>query len=207
MDPDAGEPFVTTRRDSFPEDRGYPSHAPRAHIVERSTNDSRVGDRGPLRQGTGDFEPRRSNKRLRYTIPLRYKRKPAQDEEKGLQNGHATPVRPLSLEREASRGSVPHLQQEFLEIVSTQYAVPDDEGQEVVTLTFKDGVAKAQQEQPRCESRWRHIQSEAMTFRQFINQVMRVRPQENSSSFVAVLLIRRRLQALKMQIWLLSHDA
>lgn len=181
MDPDAEEPIVTTRRDSFPEDRGYPSHATRAHIVERSTNDSRFGDRGILRQGTADFEPRRRNKRLRYTIPLRYKRRSPRDEEKATgeekesQNGYTTSSRPLSLEREASKGSTAFLQQEFLEIISTQYAIPDDDGQEVVTLTIKDGQAKVKQAQPRCESRWRHIQSEAMTFRQFINQVMRVR--------------------------------
>lgn len=182
MDPDAEEPFVTTRRDSFPEHKGYPSQSTRAPVVERGTNDWRFDEGGILRQGTADFEPRRRNKRLRYTIPLRYKRKASQDEEKAIleekesQNGYSIPIRPISLDREASKGSTAFIQQEFLEIVSTQYAVPDDDGQEVVTLTVKDVSAKAKQDQPRCESRWRHIQSEAITFRQFTNQVMRVRP-------------------------------
>jgi len=205
MDPDAGEPFVTTRRDGFPEDRGYPSHTTRTPIVERSTNDSRFDDRGLFRQGTGDIEPKRRNRRLQYTIPLRYNRKTPRDEEKGLveekgsQDGYTAPVSPLGIERETSTA---FLQSEFLEIVSTQYSVPDDDGQEVVTLTVKDRAVKAKPEQPRCESRWRHIQNDAITFRQFINQVMRVWSQLVSKPFVALLLIRHRHPASKTQIWL-----
>ena len=186
MDPDAEEPFVPTRRESFPEDRAYPSSAPRAHVVERTTNDSRFATRDILREGTTeDFESRRRNKRVRYTIPLRYRRRSQRDEEKGLEgedgltNGFASPGKPLSLEREASKASAAFIQPICLEIISTQYSIPDDDGQEVVTLTVKDDPAKSKQEQPRCcESRWKHIQSDAMTFKHFVNQVMRVWPRQ-----------------------------
>ena len=171
-----GDPFAAERRDSFPDHRGYPSQIGRSRIKERHTNDSHGDERGIQRQETGDFEPGKRNKRLKFTIPLKYNRKRLQDEEhgyfdeKGGQNGFGTPLD--GIDREYSSGSQAFQQAECLEIVSTQYAVPEDDGQEVVTLTYKDGAAKAREEQLRCESRWKHIQSTAMTFRDFMNQVM-----------------------------------
>ena len=172
MDRDAEKPFVVDRANSFPRDRGYPSNGPHDHVVERSTNDSFFADRHLHRQGTGDFENRRPNKRLRYTIPLRRKRRHTGDEEKGFDEKRH-PARP-GVERETSRGAAPYLPQDLYEIISTQFWVPDEEGREVVTLTVNDDTTKTKQEKVSYESVWRHIQSEAMTFKQFHKEVMRL---------------------------------
>ena len=193
MDRDAEKPFVVGRANSFPRDRRYPLNGPHNHIVERSTNDSFFADRHLQRQGTGDFENRRPNKRLRYTIPLRRKRRHTGDEEKGFDEkggngGH--PARP-GLEREISRGAAPYLSQDLYEIISTQFWVPDDEGREVVTLTVNDDTAKTKQEKISYESVWRHIQSEAMTFKQFHKEVMRLPGLEDDDLALAARLLNK----------------
>lgn len=167
------EPFTFDRTDSFPIDRAYPSRSTRSQIPKRPTGDSLLlDDRHLHRGGTDDFEPRR---RLRYTVPLRRKSNHTRDEEKGYieEKSHSLAYSPpLGIEREASRGSAAFPPPEFLEIISTKW-VPDDEGREIVTLTVKDAGGKIGQEQVRCESRWKHIQSDAMTLREFYRQVMR----------------------------------
>ena len=122
-------------------------------------------------QGTGDFEPRR---RLRYTIPLRRKTKPPGDEE----NGHLEEKAynfgysaASGIDRETSRGSAAFPSHD-LEIISTQW-VPDDEGRKIVTLTVKDEGGRPDQAKVCCESRWKHIKSDALSLKQFEGQVMR----------------------------------
>ena len=163
------EPFVFDRSNSFPQDRAYPSRSKRSQIPKRPTGDSLLSDRHALRGGTNEFEPRR---RLRYTVPLRPKSNTPRDEEKGYFEdrprgfGYSTPL----AERKTSRGSAPLPPPEFLEIISTKW-VPDDEGREIVTLTIKEGEGNPDQEKVRCESRWKHIRSDAMTMKQFYRQV------------------------------------
>lgn len=167
------EPFVFDRTDSFPQDRAYPSRSTRSQIPKRPTGEPLLHDRRYLhREGTGDFEPRR---RLRYTIPLRGESKKPKDEEKGHFEEKAYGLgysAALGTDREKSRGSAAFPPQEFLEIISTKW-VPDDEGRELVTLTVKDGEGATDQEKIRCESRWKHVQSDAMSFKQFYGHVMR----------------------------------
>ena len=166
------EPFVAHRADSFPLDRAYPSRSTRSHIPKRPTEDSLLSDRYLQHRDTGDFEPR---KRLRYTIPLRHKIHSLGDVEKGHSEkspygrGYSTP---LSIDRETSRDPGASPPPEFLEIISTKW-VPDDEGREVVTLTVKDQEGNQNQADIPCESRWKHIQSDAMTLGQFYREVMR----------------------------------
>ena len=167
------EPSGLGRTNSFPQDRAYPSRSTRTQIPKQLTGESLVHDRRYLHhQGSGDFAPRR---RLRYTIPLRRKTKPPRDEE----NGHleekayhfgysAAP----GIDRETSRGSASFPSHEFLEIVSTKW-VPDDEGREIVTLTVKDEGGRPDQVNVCCESRWKHIKSDALSLKQFEGQVMR----------------------------------
>ena len=170
MDRDA-EPFAFDRADSFPQDRAYPSHSTRSQIFKRPTGDSLADDGHLQRRGTGELEPR---KRLRYTIPLRHTSNTPRDEEKGYSEekpyglGYSAL---LGIDRETSRGSVAPTPNEFLEIISTNW-VPDDEDREIVTLTVKDRGGKPDQEQIRCESRWKHIQSDAMTLKELYRQVM-----------------------------------
>ena len=165
------EPFVVDRVDSFPHDRAYPSRSTRSEIRQRPTDDSLYNDRHPQRRGSGDFEPRR---RLRYIIPLRRKSNSVGDEESGYSEkkpysrGDSAP---LGIDRDTSRdpaASPP----EFLEIISTKW-VPDDEGREIVTLTVKDQEGNHDQGEIQCESRWKHIHSDAMTLGQFYREVMR----------------------------------
>lgn len=168
-------PAGVDRTDSYTKDKSYTPREARSHLQKRVAEGWKSNDRQVLRQDTSDFEPRRQNKRLRYTIPLRYRRVPPKDEEKGIKEDEGPNIgylRPAALDRENSRGSLALALAEYLEIVSTQW-VPDDESREIVTLTVKDSVPKPGQEQVRCESRWKHIQSEAPTFRLFYNQVER----------------------------------
>ena len=192
MDREAEKPFVVDRAKSFPRDRAYLANGP--HVVKRSTNDSLFADRHLHRQGTTDFENRRPNKRLRYTIPLRPKRKYNGDEEKGFVDGregnNGYPIRP-GLERETSRGTAPYLTQDLYEIISTQFWVPDDEGREVVTLTVSDDTTKTKQERICYESVWKHIQSEAMTFKQFHKEVMRLPGLEDDDLALAARLLNK----------------
>ena len=166
------EPFVVDRTDSFPQDRAYPSRSTRPQIFKRPTEDSVLNDGHLLRQDTGDFEPR---KRLRYTIPLRHKSRSQADEEKGhsekspYDRGYSAP---LGIDRETSRDPGASPRPEFLEIISTKW-IPDDEGREIVTLTVKDQEGNQNQAEIPCESRWKHIQSDAMTLGQFYREVMR----------------------------------
>ena len=194
MDRDDEKPFVVDRTNSFPHDRAYPSSAPHDQNVEKNTDDAFFGHRRLHRQGTTDIETRRSNKRLRYTIPLRHKRKRQRDEEQGIlgEKGQdaENPTRP-GLEREISRGGAPYGPDDLYEIISTQFWVPDDEGQEVVTLTVKDDTANRKQEKLRCESRWRHIQSEVITFRQFYKEVMRLPGLEDDELALAARLLNK----------------
>ena len=194
MDRDDEKPFVVDRTNSFPHDRAYPSSAPHDQNVEKNTEDSFFGHHRLHRQGTTDIETRRSNKRLRYTIPLRHKRKRQRDEEHGVidEKGHdaGNPTRP-GIEREISRGGAPYGPDDLYEIISTQFWVPDDEGQEVVTLTVKDDTANRKQEKLRCESRWRHIQSESITFRQFYKEVMRLPGLEDDELALAARLLNK----------------
>ena len=194
MDRDDEKPFVVDRTNSFPHDRAYPSSAPHDQNVEKNTDDAFFGHRRLHRQGTTDIETRRSNKRLRYTIPLRHKRKRQRDEEQGIldEKGQdaGNPTRP-GLEREISRGGAPYGPDDLYEIISTQFWVPDDEGQEVVTLTVKDDTANRKQEKLRCESRWRHIQSEEITFRQFYKEVMRLPGLEDDELALAARLLNK----------------
>ena len=192
MDRDDEKPLVVDRTNSFPNDRAYPSSAPHDQNAEKNTDDAFFGHHRLHRQGTTDIETRRSNKRLRYTIPLRHKRKRQRDEEQGIldEKGHGSgnPTRP-GLEREISRGGAPYGPDDLYEIISTQFWVPDDEGQEVVTLTVKDDTANRKQEKLRCESRWRHIQSEVITFRQFYKEVMRLPGLEDDELALAARLL------------------
>ena len=194
MDRDDEKPFVVDRTNSFPHDRAYPSIAPHDQNVQKNTEDSFFGHHRLHRQGTTEIETRRSNKRLRYTIPLRHKRKRQRDEEHGIldEKGHDTgnPTRP-GLERDISRGGAPYGPDDLYEIISTQFWVPDDEGQEVVTLTVKDDTANRYQEKLRCESRWRHIQSEVITFRQFYKEVMRLPGLEDDELALAARLLNK----------------
>ena len=166
------EPFTVDRVDSFPQDRAYPSRPTRSHISKRATEDSQFSDRRLHHQGTGDFEPRR---RLRYTIPLRHQSSSAGDEEKGYSEkspyGRAFST-PLGIDRENSRDPAASPPPEFLEIISTKW-VPDDESREIVTLTVKDEGGNQKQEDIHCESRWKHIQSDATTIRQLYKEVTR----------------------------------
>lgn len=171
MDRDS-EPFALDRTDSFPQDRAYPSRSTRSQIFKRPTGDSLANDGHLQRRGTGEFEHR---KRLRYTIPLRHTSNTPRDEEKGYSEekpyglGYSAL---LGIDRETSRGSVAPTPNEFLEIISTNW-VPDDEDREIVTLTVKDKGGKPDQERVRCESRWKHIQSDAMTLKELYRQVDR----------------------------------
>ena len=166
------EPFVVDRADSFPRDRAYPSRAKNSHLLKQPTDDSLYNDRRLHHHGTGDFEPRR---KLRYTIPLRNKINSHGDEEKGFSEkrhrsrGDSTQ---LGIDRESSRDPAASPPPEFLEIISTKW-VPDDEGREIVTLTLKDEGGTQKQEEIHCESRWKHIKSDAMTLLQFYREVMR----------------------------------
>ena len=166
------ETFAVDRADSFPQDRAYPSRSQHSEIPKRPTDDSLYNDRPLHHQGTGDFKPQR---KLRYTIPLRNKINSLGDEEKGFSEkrqhsrGDSTQ---LGINRESSRDPTASPPPEFLEIISTKW-VPDDEGREIVTLTLKDEGRTQNQEEIRCESRWKHIQSDAMTLLQFYREVMR----------------------------------
>ncbi len=96
----------------------------------------------------------------------------SRDEEKGYfeEKSHGRGYSaPFGIDRE-TRGSAAFPPQELLEIISTKW-VPDDEGRENVTLTVKDGGEKPDQAKVCCESRWKHIQSDAMTLNQFFLQV------------------------------------
>ena len=194
MDREDEKPFVVDRTNSFPNDRAYPSIAPHDQNVEKNTDNAFFGHHRLQRQGTTDIETRRSNKRLRYTIPLRHKRKRQRDEEQGIldEKGHdaGNPTRP-GIEREISRGGAPYGPDDLYEIISTQFWVPDDEGQEVVTLTVKDDTENRKQEKLRCESRWRHIQSEVITFRQFYKEVMRLPGLEDDELALAARLLNK----------------
>ena len=182
------------RKNSFPHDRYYPSSAPQDQNVEKNTEDPHFGHHRLRRQGTTDLENRKTNKRLRYTIPLRHKRKRPRDEEQGILDEKEdiadNPTRP-GLERDVSRGGPPYSPDELCEIISTQFWVPDDDGQEVVTLTVKDDTANRKQEKLRCESRWRHIQNEAVTFRQFHKEVMRLPGLEDDELALAGRLLNK----------------
>lgn len=166
------EPFVPDRTDSFPLDRAYPSRSTRSQIPKRPTGTSLFNERHLRHGGTGDFESRRG---VRYTVPLRRKSDRPRDEENGYFEekpsglGYSTP---LSIDREISKGLTAFPPPEFVEIISTKW-VPDDEGREIVTLTVKDGGNKPHQQKVCCESRWKHIQSDALTLKQFYGQVMR----------------------------------
>ena len=166
------EPFVVDRADSFPQDRAYPSRSEHAQILKQPTDDSRYSDKRLHHPGTGDFEPRR---RLRYTIPLRNKIHSHGDEEKGFsekrQHSREDSTQ-IGINRESSRDPTASPPPEFLEIISTKW-VPDDEGREIVTLTLKDEERFQSQEEIHCESRWKHIKSDAMTLLQFYREVMR----------------------------------
>ena len=166
-------PSALGRTNSFPQDRAYPSHSTRTQLPKQLTGESLVHDRRYLHhQGTGDFEPRR---RLRYTIPLRRKTQPPRDEEHGnleekaYNFGYSAAP---GIDRETSRGSTAFPSHEFLEIISTKW-VPDDEGREIVTLTVKDEGGRPDQVKVSCESRWKHIKSDALSLKQFEGQVMR----------------------------------
>ena len=166
------EPFVVNRVDSFPQDRAYPSRSKHSELPKQPTDDSLHNARRLHHQGTDNFEPRR---RLRYTIPLRNKINSHGDEEKGFSEkrqhsrGDSTQ---LGIGRESSSDPTASPPPEFLEIISTKW-VPDDEGREIVTLTLKDEGPTQSQEEIHCESRWKHIQSDAMTLLQFYREVMR----------------------------------
>ena len=168
-EPFAINPYLGDRMDDFFLDQPDPSRSKRSQIAKRPTEDSLYDDRRPRRQGTGDFEPR---KRLRYKIPLRPKSNRYRDEETGYLEekpygpGYSTQFGP---DREASRGSLPPT---FWEIISTKW-IPDDEGREVVTLTVKDRGGKQNQEQVRCEGRWKHIPGDTMTWKRFNHEVMK----------------------------------
>ncbi len=194
MDREDEKPFVVDRTNSFPHDRAYPSSVSHDQNAEKNNEDSFFGHHRLHRQGTTDIETRRSNKRLRYTIPLRHKRKRQSDEEHGTldEKGHdaGNSTRP-GLEREISRGGAPYGPDDLYEIISTQFWVPEDEGQEVVTLTVKDDTANRKQEKLRCESRWRHIQSEVITFRQFYKEVMRLPGLEDDELALAARLLNK----------------
>ena len=160
------EPFAFDRTDSFPLHRAYPS---RSQMRKRPTGDSLLNDRYLHRGGTGDFEPRR---RLRYTVPL-HKSNQSRDEEKGYLEEKSYGLGydiPLGKDQDTSGGSAAFSPPELLEIISTKW-VPDDEGREIVTLTVKDGGEKPSPEDVCCESRWKHIPSDAMTLNQFFLQV------------------------------------
>ena len=164
------EPFAFDRTDSFPLHRAYPS---RSQIRKRPTGDSQFSDRNLHHGGTGDFEPRR---RLRYTVPLRHMSNQSRDEEKGYleENSYGLGYSaPLGRDRETSGASAAFSPQELLEIISTKW-VPDDEGREIVTLTVKDGGETPSPEDICCESRWKHIPSDAMTLNQFFFQVTKI---------------------------------
>lgn len=170
MERDA-EPFALDRADSFPQDRAYPSHSTRSHVFKRPTGDSLANEWHIQRRGTGDLEPR---KRLRYTIPLRHTSNTPRDEEKGYleEKQYGLGYSPLpGIDRETSKGSTAP-PNEILEIISTNW-VPDDENREIVTLTVKDRGGRPEQDNVRCESRWKHIQSDAMTLKELYRQVMR----------------------------------
>ena len=166
------EPFVVDRADSFPQDRAYPSRSKNSQILKQPTDDPLFNDRRLHHHGTSDFEPRR---KLRYTIPLRNKIHSHGDEEKGFSEkrqhsrGDSTQS---GIDRESSRDPTASPPPEFLEIISTKW-VPDDEGREIVTLTLKDEGRTQNQEEIHCESRWKHIKSDAMTLLQFYREVMR----------------------------------
>lgn len=166
------ESFVVDRTDKSLRDAAPPSRSTRYQFSKRPTEDSMFNDKRPHHRRTGDFEPRRP---LRYTIPLRRTSKYPRDEETGYSEkkpyGSRHPT-PFGIDREISRGSAPFPAQELLEIISTKW-VPDDEGRELVTLTVKDAEGNQDQENIRCESRWKHIQSDAMTFKQLDAEVMR----------------------------------
>ena len=194
MDRDDEKAFVVGRKNSFPHDRSYPSSAPQDQNLEKNTEDSFFRIHPLHRQGTTDLENRKSNKRLRYTIPLRHKRTRQRDEEHGIldekEHDAENPTRP-GLARDVSRGGPPYGPDELCEIISTQFWVPDDDGQEVVTLTVKDDTANRKQEKLRCESRWRHIQSDAVTFRQFHKEVMRLPGLEDDELALAGRLLNK----------------
>ena len=181
------------RAESFPHDRDHHSQA-RSHMIGRRTNDSLLDDTRLYRQGTGDLDGRKSNKKLRYTIPLRHKRKISADEEKGFveekeyNTGYFT--QRGRRDRENSGGSSALLPPKLLEIVSTKW-VSDDDGREVVTLTTKDGAASANHPSMSCESRWAHIQSEAMTFNGFYKHVMRVPGLEDDDLALVLRLLKK----------------
>ena len=166
------EPFVVGRADSFPQDRAYPSRSKHSQILKQPTDDSRYSDKRLHHPGTGDFGPRR---RVRYAIPLRNKIHSHGDEEKGFsekrQHSREDSTQ-FGIDRESSRDPTASPPPEFLEIISTKW-VPDDEGREIVTLTLKDEGRSQSQEEIHCESRWKHIQSDAMTLPQFYREVDR----------------------------------
>lgn len=194
MDRDDEKPFAVGRKNSFPHDRSYPSSVPQDQNADKNTEVPFIRNHLLHRQGTTDLENRKSNKRLRYTIPLRHKRKRQRDEEHGIldekEHNAGNSARP-GLERDVSRGGPPYGPDELCEIISTQFWVPDDDGQEVVTLTVKDDAANRKQEKLRCESRWRHIQSEAITFRQFHKEVMRLPGLEDDELALAGRLLNK----------------
>ena len=196
MDRDAEKPFVVDRINSFPRDRAYPSSAAHPQTAEKNTDDLFFGPHRLHREGTSDHEIRRSNKRLRYTIPLRQKKKqPLKDEEKGILDGQGNEnvghlTRP-GLERDTSRGGPPYGADDLYEIISTQFWVPDDEGGEVVTLTVTDDTTSKKQDKTRYESRWRHIQSDAITFRHFHKEVMMLPGLEDDDLALASRLLNK----------------
>lgn len=191
MDRD-GQGLFFDRAESFPKDRGYHSQA-HSHIAGRRTNESLLDEKRLHRQGTGELDARKSNKKLRYTITLRHRQRISGDEEKGFEekqrhdSGYFTPS---GRERGSSRSSSALLPPELLEIVSTRW-VPDDDGREIVTLTTKDGVAKANHSSIDCESRWMHIQSDRMTFRDFDRHVMGAPGLEDDDLALVGRLIRK----------------
>ena len=107
--------------------------------------------RGPLnRQGTADWETRRPNQRLRFTVPLRLRRKLTADEENAFSEKDDIRFRDLEKPTPNVQGDT-HIN--HFDIVST-HCIPDEDDYEIVTLTVEDGLDVGGKENLRCESHW-----------------------------------------------------
>lgn len=177
-----GAEFVN-RAPSFPYDRGYYSRN-HPELVGRRTGSSLIDDTRLHRQGTSELEGRRSNRRLRYTIPLKNLKTRGQipeDEEKGLGQKNGYSIR---------RPTLLMTRHELIEFISTKW-FPGDDGGEVVTLTTRNPATLGDKPHSGCESRWLHIKSEAPTFKEFENHMMGVPGLDDVDKALALTLLEK----------------
>ena len=186
MDRDDMQPPTVNRINSFSRDISYPSSPSHDRHVEDTIN-SPFGHRRPRRQGTSDS----ATQTLRRMIPFHTRKRPSDEEHVTIDEKGPDAGCPAEREREpqiSSEGAL-DCSNVLYEIISTRFWVPDEEDQEVVTLTVKDDTVSRGHKKMHYESRWQHVQSDAITFDQFKDKVRNLPGLEDEDHALAWLLL------------------